>query len=634
MRWLRHLRHLPAKVFPVTLFADVDNYLSTCCGRKAAMANGDSRPTLDSWLNQATDPNNQEDMWDCIQAFSQLVNKETDGPQVALSLLAHKIQSPQEKEALQALTVLEACMNNCGKKFRSEAAKFRFLNELIKVLSPKFLGSWTAPSVKDKLIQVLYGWTLWLKEETKIQDAYSMLKKQGVIKKDPKLPDKVIMAPPPQRATDSVFDQGDKATLLSRLLKSGRPEDLETANRLIKSTMKEEQEKAEKASKREMTLKAVESSTKQLREMLDEHKEASFLPMDELKDLYESCERLRPSLFRLASDTVDDDEALAQILAANDELTLVVNAYKERTGRRECNRKSEEAVTDINNTSTSPREIKSYHLIDLSAFDSPQTDRKADSPSSVHSSPLFSSCLDYTDNSAVEQNPPQSGTDLLLLSPKSYFDELMQLDGAVEPTNKERGPLLRARGCGKNVSSPKEINIWSQDQQLTSLGSCSSHPQPPAPSEDWACPQQGLKNIFVPMETIKSSQLEPITIYDHCGVHVTLHFTRNSPPGHPDVAVVVISTVNTSSLGVKDFMFQVAVPKTMSVKLQPASTTHLPPYNPLQPPPAISQVILLANPHKCKMRLRYKLTLTHGHQQLNEHGEIQNLPDWTSLIGC
>lgn len=28
-------------------------------------------------------------------------------------------------------------MNNCGKRFHSEAAKFRFLNELIKVLTPK-----------------------------------------------------------------------------------------------------------------------------------------------------------------------------------------------------------------------------------------------------------------------------------------------------------------------------------------------------------------------------------------------------------------------------------------------------------------------------------------------------------------
>ncbi len=53
--------------------------------------------------------------------------------------------------------------------------------------------------------------------------------------------------------------------------------------------------------------------------------------------LYERCDRLRPSLFRLASDTTDDDEALAQILAANDELTLVINAYKGRVERRESN---------------------------------------------------------------------------------------------------------------------------------------------------------------------------------------------------------------------------------------------------------------------------------------------------------
>lgn len=56
-------------------------------------------------------------------------------------------------------------------------------------------------------------------------------------------------------------------------------------------------------------------------------------------------------------------------------------------------------------------------------------------------------------------------------------------------------------------------------------------------------------------------QLEPITLYDQGGVHVSLHFARDSPPGHPGVAVVVISTVNTSALDVKDFLFQAAVPK-------------------------------------------------------------------------
>lgn len=61
----------------------------------------------------------------------------------------------------------------------------------------------------------------------------------------------------------------------------------------------------------------------------------SFSPVWQL--LHERCDRLKPTLFRLASDTVDDDEALTQILAANDELTLVLNAYKDQFLRRERN---------------------------------------------------------------------------------------------------------------------------------------------------------------------------------------------------------------------------------------------------------------------------------------------------------
>lgn len=54
---------------------------------------------------------------------------------------------------------------------------------------------------------------------------------------------------------------------------------------------------------------------------------------------------------------------------------------------------------------TSPREIKSYHLIDLSALDSPQTHRKADSPPSFEaSSPTHSSLLESTFHSVADQD--------------------------------------------------------------------------------------------------------------------------------------------------------------------------------------------------------------------------------------
>ncbi|XP_060943870.1 ADP-ribosylation factor-binding protein GGA1-like [Limanda limanda] len=585
--------------------------------------------TLDSWLNQATDPENQGDRWDCIQGFYQLVNQETDGPQVATSLLAHKIQSPQERESLQALTVLEACMNNCGKRFHSEAAKFRFLNELIKLLTPKYFGAWTPLTVKERVTEVLYGWTLWLKDEPKIQEAYNMLKTQGFVKEDPKLPDTLIMAPPPQRSTESVFDQEDKAKVLARLLKSTRPEDLELANRLIKSTIKEEQEKAEKALKRESTLQEVESSTRRLRELLKENLTGTSLPPgDDIKALYEHCDRLRPGLFRLASDTTDDDGALAQILAANDDLTLAVNAYKDQVGRRECNgareRRGEEEMRSESRAPTIPREIKSYHLIDLSALDSPQTHREADSPPFFDSSPpLVSSRLD---NAFSESEFDKKKTS------KSYYEELMQLNDDFQKRSSEqnggRGVLLRARGCGSNGTS-----TWSFPQNHQFSDSGSNHTTPAEVCVETVCPPLLLKHVFVPMDTIKSSQLEPITLFDQGGVHVSLHFARNSPAGHPGVAVVVISTVNTSALQVRDLLFQAAVPKSMLVKLQPASGTQLAPYNPLLPPPATSQVVLLANPQKRQVRLRYKLTLTHGDQQLMETGDVHSFPDWNSLIG-
>lgn len=38
----------------------------------------------------------------------------------------------------------------------------------------------------------------------------------------------------------------------------------------------------------------------------------------------------------------------------------------------------------------------------------------------------------------------------------------------------------------------------------------------------------------------------------------------------------------------------------MKVKLQPPSTTELPAFNPILPPAAVTQILLLANPHKVR----------------------------------
>lgn len=47
----------------------------------------------------------KEEDWEKITAFCEKVVHELEGPLLSTRLLTHKIQSPQEKEALYALSV-------------------------------------------------------------------------------------------------------------------------------------------------------------------------------------------------------------------------------------------------------------------------------------------------------------------------------------------------------------------------------------------------------------------------------------------------------------------------------------------------------------------------------------------------
>ena len=301
-------------------------------GAKSAEGPPGPAAALELWLNKATDPSMSEQDWSAIQNFCDQVNTDPNGSTHAPWLLAHKIQSPQEKEALYALTALEVCVNQCGEKFHNEVAKFCFVNELIKVLSAKHLGSWTTEKVKGRVIEILFSWTVWFPEDIKIRDAYQMLKKQGIIKQDPKLPVDKILPPPSPWPKSSISDADEeKSKLLTRLLKSSHPEDLQAANRLIKNLVKEEQEKSEKVSKRVSAVEEVQSHVKVPQERLSTYRRPGQAPPDQaaLQVVYERCEKLRPTPFRLASDTTDDDDALAEVLQANDLLTQGVLLYKQ-----------------------------------------------------------------------------------------------------------------------------------------------------------------------------------------------------------------------------------------------------------------------------------------------------------------
>lgn len=210
---------------------------------------------------------------------------------------------------------------------------------MIKVISPKFLGTMTTQRVKDRCTELLYNWSEVLEYEPKIKEAYQMLRRQGIVKQDPVTYDRssepivpLVPPPPPPPPRASIFDNDEKSKLLSRLLRSKNPDDLIAANRLIKNMVKQDAERTEKLSQRHQQLDVTYNNVKLLTDMLRHYQPDTAAESDKeiIKELYDNLEKQRPKLFRLASETDESDESgITDILKANDEVIRVMALYED-----------------------------------------------------------------------------------------------------------------------------------------------------------------------------------------------------------------------------------------------------------------------------------------------------------------
>uniref|UniRef100_A0A8C4E1I9 Golgi associated, gamma adaptin ear containing, ARF binding protein 3b n=1 Tax=Dicentrarchus labrax TaxID=13489 RepID=A0A8C4E1I9_DICLA len=559
--------------------------------------------------DKATHPTNRQEDWEYIIGFCDQINKELEGPQIAVNLLVHKIHSPQEWEALQALTVLEACMKNCGRRFHNEVGKYRFLNELIKVVSPKYMGDSTPEKVKLKIVEMLYSWTVAFPNEAKIGEAYQTLRRQGLVTRDPELPlDRTLIPSPPTRPKHPVFDNEDMGKLLAELLRSKNPEDLQEANRLIKNMVKEDEARVHKVTKRIHTLEEVNINVKLLTEMLSHYNKDRSSESDKeiIKELYERCDKLRRAAFKMATETEDNDTSLGDILQASDDLSRVINAYKKIVEGQPINGDSEEPRTTAGHSETGERHfIIIFFNLQKNVIYAPDIlmlfIRLVHSALRCHSDPsrvIFSLSSQMTARGGGGFGMP--GAPPLV-------------PGQSSPSSPS---LLQATMHG----SPALSHAKAQ-----SLGSAPGSPlfrSLPARAVDIS-----LSNVHVPLEAIRPSKdMLPVTAYDKDGVRMLLNFASDCPPCRPDVLVMVVSMLNTAPLPVHSVVLQAAVPKSMKVKLQPPSGTELAPFNPILPPASITQIMLLANPTKEKVRLRYKLAFSLGDRLCNEVGEVDQFP--------
>uniref|UniRef100_A0A182LT63 VHS domain-containing protein n=1 Tax=Anopheles culicifacies TaxID=139723 RepID=A0A182LT63_9DIPT len=290
----------------------------------------DVRTVLDGYLRKAVHPNNHDLDVSAIDQFCLTLKKDPSKMSIARELLVSRIQSTNTKESLLALEALEECMESLGREFRSEINKFRFLNELIKMVSKKYNGDQTPREVSDRILNILLTWTNKYDpcDCDKIQEAYNLLATQGIQHRSQQ---NVIIRGPPVRHPDERGPALDKEQQkLKQLISSGKPENFEKANLLIQNLYRDEERRTQMKSRRLSELQKVAENTKLLNEMLDQYRtgETSDDELAILSEIYESCESAHPTIVRLAEETQHSEEMLEKIFEVNDALTLALDKYR------------------------------------------------------------------------------------------------------------------------------------------------------------------------------------------------------------------------------------------------------------------------------------------------------------------
>ena len=138
------------------------------------------------------------------------------------------------------------------------------------------------------------------------------------------------------------------------------------------------------------------------------------------------------------------------------------------------------------------------------------------------------------------------------LMEKSLNNPTAPLNAALQQANSFEMPLAPQ----KNLS----LNELQQKKATTPVTSAPT-PNSNSINEDHASQVfNSLNNLFVALESIKPSSVQPFGLYDKNSVKIVLFFGRDQPAADVNVIVASVTSLRTNS-ALKNFSLQAAVPK-------------------------------------------------------------------------
>ncbi|XP_015379468.1 PREDICTED: ADP-ribosylation factor-binding protein GGA1 isoform X2 [Diuraphis noxia] len=560
-------------------------------------------------------------------AFSGFVQRDPDCAPLAAKCILAKIHSMQEWEALQALHLLDICMQTGSASFQAEVGKFRFLNELIRLVSPNCNGIHTPELIKNKIIELLGLWSSQFPKEIKIQDALDMLKKQGVIKDFlfENMPSRVASASKLDSNKVSILN-GEKSLLLQKLLKSKKSEDLKAANELIKSMVEEEEQKAERISSMLVDIEITSNNVKLLSEMLKSYCDGSgsLNDLELIKELYTTVKQLEPKVQTMLSlEIPENEDTVRKIIKLNYEVKETLKIYNEvldnLNHEKPTNQENDENLLDLSISSASPG--KKYFLSESNC-----ERNNFSNNGSVNINELD----DFLQMShpLKEFNPPQPEV-VNPQKPEKIKDSVLNVD-LFEELNILGKVILNKPNETKTVEKP--FNLTDPELSSDDIKNNGLSEEPFLGTQDsvlfepknYSLQIKPLGDINIELENIiPYPDSVIVSLFDKNGISTELHLATNKP--REDVTVFVVTTRSKCKLPIFNFSFQPVVPKDCRLRILPQSRTSLPIYNAFLPQETIVQIILVATLNKEIIPLKYVISYTMDGEMFTEFGETEQL---------
>ncbi|SPP86518.1 ADP-ribosylation factor-binding protein GGA2 isoform X1 [Drosophila guanche] len=276
---------------------------------------------MEEMLDRATNPAKERVDELGVQMFCIVVRSHVHLVHKAQEMIVAKVRSANVTEATRAISLLEECMTQCGEEFQDEAGKFRFLNELIRLVSKKYKGSETPHEVKQRIMECLLLWTTEFPQRQKIRDAYDMLRNEGDIEHG--------QTEAAVAKRESVLGTIDEA-MFAKLIKSNNQENFKRANLLLQYRMAQEARRNELLSQHRLELNEVLKTMELLNQMLDTYDPSNKDVSETITDLYIMCKKHKP-IFQHMTQLLDDNDAqlLADTLDANGALLTTMQRYNQ-----------------------------------------------------------------------------------------------------------------------------------------------------------------------------------------------------------------------------------------------------------------------------------------------------------------